>query len=234
MNGRVLVVCASRSRPERLEQMIESVANTSTLADVAVYIDEDQVDDYKNVKGRYRVFSGLRVWPCKSIDFLVNDMPGYEAYGAATDDCRFVTPGWDQWVLDTAKSFKSGIGAIAPQTVGGVDRRMDFPWLTGKWIQAWGRFVPFDTQHFYWDVALQLVGEETQIAFATEQEFAIEHDEMYPIPENPKPDTNRNEPITDYGRRVLYAYADAKETCRWIALERRHMVAKIKAAIEEG
>ena len=236
MNGRVLVMCATRSRPQELQKMIDSVARTTTQADVAFYVDEDQRDQYAGTKGRYRAFMGPRKGPCASLNIMANDMRGYDAYGAMTDDGIFETPGWDRWVIKTAAEFKSGIGAIAPQTVGGVTERMDFPWLTGKWIEAAGSFVPplMDTYHFSWDVGLQLVGESTQIKFARESEFAISHAEMHPPRTFPGELGVLPEPQTDYGIRVLYAFADGKEVCRWIAVDMRHMIKTLKDAIAEG
>ena len=234
MNGRVLVACSSRDRPEYLEKMIASVTKTSTVADVAVYIDDDQKDKYVGVKGKYRMFCGYRMWPCKSLNLIVKAMPGYEAYGAATDDCEFISDGWDQWVLRAVDGFKSRIGVICPQTVNGYKKRMDFPWVSGNWLKVVGGLVPYETQHFYWDVGLQILGEQTQIIYATEQEFGLSHDEQFPAAEQPKEGKSSAEPTTDYGRRVLYAYSDGKETCRFLAIDRHAMLDKINKAIEEG
>ena len=211
--------------------MIDSVADTTTNADIAVYIDDDQIKDYQAVRGKYRVFSGMRLWPCKSLNLMVREMPGYAAYGAATDDSEFVSIGWDRWIL--SHNFPGGLGAFCPQTIGGYTKRMDFPWVSGKWAEMFG-LVPLDAMQFYWDVAVQLVAEETCIVYGTESNFGIKHDEMFPSPEDRDPNDKSKEPVTDYGRRVLYVYADAKETCKWIALERQAMVQKIKDAIKEA
>lgn len=235
-SGRVLAMCTTRSRPEALQGMLDSAARTSTLADIAVYTDDDQTELYSGVKGKYRRFSGPRMGPCKSLRTMAAALPGYAAYGAMTDDCTFETVGWDSWVLAKAAEFKGGIGAISPRTNEGYSDRMDFPWVTGRWVETVG-FIPesLSTYHFSWDVALQLMGEATNIAFASESEFLIDHQGMVPDQSIKEPDfDNKSEPTTDYGLRVFYAFADGKETVRWIALEMRPVIEKLKAAIAEA
>ena len=68
MNGRILVVCASRGRPTRLARMLDSVKKTSTLADVAVYIDEDQKDDYAYLADKCMMLVGDRIGQCASLN----------------------------------------------------------------------------------------------------------------------------------------------------------------------
>jgi hypothetical protein len=214
--AKVLVMCATRSRPEKLKRMIGSIRRTSE-ADIAIYADEDDDFPYETVPGD--LTRGPRIGPCRAANKLADLHPGYDLYGWGVDDCEFVTPGWDKWALEAATKFSSGIGAVSPKTVGGADGRMDFPFLTGAWVSRWGSFVPYEVEHFYWDIALQIVAEEVGIIFAEESEFAIEHEGIMPVQVEPKPET-----VSDYGRRVLNQHVDARTTCRWLALERKKMV----------
>ena len=226
MNGRVLVMCASRGRPERLAEMIESAENTSTHADIAVYVDEDQSADYAQVPGKYRLFTGPRVGQCWGLNHIAKEMPGYEAYGAATDDSRFLTPGWDQWVLRTASGFKGGIGVLAPYWDKECNR-MDFPWATAKWVETAGSFTCLKTYHSYWDVALQILGEATQCAFAGHDDFSMWHAEL-------RPGDAKEKQLNDVGRLVhllYHVHNDARITCVWLAREKQAMIEKLRAAI---
>lgn len=234
MNGRVLIMCASRGRPDYLQRMLDSAAATTTVSDVAVYIDEDQKEAYSGVRGKYRAVSGRRLGPCMSLNALAKLLPGYEAYGAMTDDATFETPGWDSWVLKTVAGFRGEIGVIAPKTDGGDEERMDFPWVTGRWVEIMDRFVPVKTYHFFWDVALQLMGEQTQIRFARRDEFLISHEDICPEPDAPDDSTMDAEPTTEYGRRVVFTYSDAKETLRWVARKMKPEILKLKTAIAEA
>jgi hypothetical protein len=229
MNGRVLVVCASRGRPLELARMLDSLEETSTLADVAVYIDDDQQEDYKAIMGRAIVVVGPRIGQCRSLNHMVKKMPGYDAYGAATDDCCFKTPDWDQWVIKTAHEFKGGIGVIAPFSGGDVPR-MDFPWVTGKWLEVVNPFTVLGTHHSFWDVALQILGEATQIKFANRYEFMMWHEGLSGnvIPEKQQ---------TDIGKvvyNIYHVYNDAHCVCVWMALHRQPIIDKLLKAIQGG
>lgn len=192
MNGRVLVMCASRDRNLSLERMIDSVRRTSKLADVAVYVDEDQAKDYRDCSAT--VLVGPQVGPVASLNALWKAHPAYEAYGAMTDDCEFVSLGWDEWVLETVKKFPNQIGLIAPwlngtpkyegatEAWGTYLRRMDFPWATGKWIDTVGWFAYPGAGHFYWDVVSEVIGWQTGIRYSNSEQLVIAHDSL-PTPD---------------------------------------------------
>src|SRR5258706_5113248 len=178
MNGRLLVCIASRDRNLALERAIQSILKTSTQADIAIYIDEDQIGlygDLLNPPQQVKFVIGPRVGACESLNHLVAQHPGYSAYGAAVDDCEFVSPGWDQWVLAELEKMPKGIGLLSPKIPG--SQRMDFPWASGAWIKLVGYLVPPKIHHFYWDVALEILGEQTHISRADESQFLIVHDD---------------------------------------------------------
>lgn len=214
--SRVLVVLASRDRDYALGRMIESCQNTSTQADIAVYVDGDQADDYARVIKRHPDVDwtvGPRIGPVAAMNQLVHAHPGYLAYGASTDDSEFITPGWDQWVIKTSGEFRSGIGLMAPKLPD--SKRMDYPWATAKWIEALGWFAWAGCHHLYWDILLELIGEATgTIRYATKEEFAMFHE---------------NVQSENY---MIKSFTDARNLIPIIAIERPGMIAKIRAAID--
>lgn len=220
MNGRVLVMCASRERPDSLVRMVSSVKSTSDNADVVVYLDDDDRYNYPKTIPGATVVVGPRHGQCTSLNSIAHHNPGYSAYGAATDDCIFETPGWDEWVLGRASGFPAGIGAISPYCE--LYGRMDFPWVTGEWLKVAGRFVPMNVRHFYWDVALELVGEDIGISYATQQEFHVSHEGIIP-PKDEGPITGDSM----YNHRVLDSHRDSREVCRWLALDRKGFIKKM-------
>jgi hypothetical protein len=194
--------------------MIDSALKTSTNADVAIYVDEDQEGQYKGFTTGALLTIGDRIGPVKSMNELVRLHPGYVAYGAATDDCEFVSPGWDRWVMKTAAAFKSGIGVMAPRSNG--SERMDFPWATSEWIEVVGHLAWPACVHYYWDIMIELLGEATQIAYAANSDFAIKH---LGLPGKVE--------ITMTTR----ALADARNLLPSIALERPKIIRKLRDAI---
>ena len=181
MNGKVLVVCASRGRPEQLERMLASLRQTSSQADVAVYLDHDDQGKYPDPlpHGAIRAY-GQRIGQCRSLNALVARMTGYLAYGAATDDSQFLSPGWDQWVLSATEKF-SGPGAMSPYHEGrpSMQPRMDFPWVTAGWIKALGWFAYPHTRSFYWDVIIEALALATgRMVYAPKESFSMGHDSL--------------------------------------------------------
>lgn len=211
MNGKPLCVLASRDRNIALERLLRSFFWTSTDADVAVYIDDDQEQDYAALMQRLPQVLwhvGPRCGPCRSLNLLVAKHPEYAAYGAATDDSEFLTHGWDRWVVEAIARMPKGIGMIAPKLAG--SSRMDFPWASARWIDLVGYLALPLTHHYYWDVALETLAEQTCIVRATKDEFAISHDDA--------PSENLS----------IYMQEDALQAIQWIAFERPKLLKKIQ------
>lgn len=226
MNGKVLIMCASRGRPHRLAKMVHSVEQTSINADIVVYVDDDQAKDYEDVPGDFKMIVGPRMGQCRSLNHIWRKCPGYEVYGAATDDCLFDTPRWDEWVLEAKKSFRGGIGLIAPYSDSAVPR-MDFPWATAEWVDVMGSFCLLDTHHSYWDVALQLVGEGADaIKFAGPRDFKMWHEKLATGDMN-------DQSLGDIGKvmyNIYHIHNDARTAIVWAALYRHEAIEKVKAA----
>jgi len=193
--------------------MIDSVRKTSSKADIAVYIDDDQFDLYQDMSGAMPLI-GPRIGPVASLNKLVTLYPNYEAYGAATDDCTFISNGWDEWVLKVSRNFPGEIGVIAPKLKG--SDRMDFPWATRRWVEVVGWFAFPSAYHFYWDIFVELLGEATAIKYATDQEFLMLHDDA------PTEEIN------------LKTATDARNVLPAIALERPKLIKRLKAAMEHA
>lgn len=209
---KILVVCASRDRNLALMDMIRSVRQTAANpVEIAVYVDEDQRQDYAPYLNgmAVRLSLGPRIGPVASLNRLVELNPGFDAYGAATDDCEFTTRGWDRWVREVVAQ-RPGPLVLAPYTRG--YERMDFPWATREWIEALGWFAYPRCKHFYWDVLLEILGEQAEaIARASRDEFTISHD--------------LNDVSGDLGDKLA---ADALATVRALALERPKLLQKLR------
>lgn len=215
---KALVMVASRDRPERLASMIESVRATSE-ADIAVYVDDDQAELYRPViaaSNGPKVCVGPRIGPCASLEHLAASHPGYDAYGAATDDCEFLTAGWDQWMLKQCR----GVRMFSPNGT-----RMDFPWMSGVCMRALGSFVPtakntaggtFYFRHYYWDVALEVLADSVGCLVRTAEEFVIRHHEL--------------DPSYTRAEQDFIIGADARALTMWAAFSRPVDIEQLRAA----
>lgn len=223
--NRILAMCPSRSRPKSLNTMIDSLYRTSSKADIAVYIDDDQAEMYAGTDARAMAGVGPRHGLCMALNSMVCKYPGYLAYGLVTDDSTFESPGWDRWVTKTSGGFRNGIGAIAPWCQ--LDKRMDFPWFTSKWIEVVGEFCPLRTEHFFWDLAMEIVGDHTAIRYATRDEFEMRHYDEQDIgsPED------RHGMGTAGRLRSFRVHQDARFACAWLSLNRRALIARLQEAI---
>lgn len=238
MNGRILVMCASRGRTSRFARMVDSVRKTATIADIVVYVDDDQTEEYgpliTSLGDGIRMLVGPRIGQCASLNHLAKKCPGYEAYGSATDDCTFETEGWDKWVMNAKAGFRGGVGLISPwvnqntPALDGVEHpRMDFPWCTAEWLDIVGTFTMVNTRHQYWDVALQLVGEMTAIAFAKRTEWEIWHEAL-------AVEERDDDSLKDVGKlmyQIYHIHNDARIVTTWAAKERQSRIAQINKAI---
>ena len=210
---KVLVCIASRDRPQMLAKSIDSILSTSANADVAVYVDEDQWDEYKFIGtlSRVKFICSEQKGPVYSLNALCDMFPGYAAYGAATDDCEFVTQGWDRWVLDTIRDFPKGIGCLSPHS--GAHGRMDFPWVSAEWLRLVGYLANPGCYHYYWDVGMEILAEQTCIARATREDFSILHDGVM------SPNLN------------THLLSDARAAILWCAFDRPMLLKRLQEAI---
>lgn len=171
---KILVMCPSRERPGQLSTMVESVVSRSSEnVELAAYIDADEYYAYPLSLPRTKIMYGPRIGPVASYNTLVKNNPGYDVYGAVTDDSRFETDNWEEWVGKVVAGFKNGVGCLAPYVRD--SGRMDFPWATAKWIEVLGYFALKTCKHYYWDVAMELLGQCSQIAYADPYDFRIVH-----------------------------------------------------------
>jgi hypothetical protein len=169
-------MCPTRDREMLAIGMIESVFATTTHADVALYIDDDQVARYADLRERFAgapvtFYVGPRVGPVASFNRLAMAYSGYAAYGAMTDDATFSTPGWDQQALQAVQA-QPVLGMVAHH---GRFRRMDFPWVSREWVKRLGHFAHPRFQHYYWDVVIEVMAEAVGIKRFTKEQFAIDH-----------------------------------------------------------
>ena len=222
--GRVLVICPSRDRPTALYRMIGSFLKTSTHAKLVVVIDEDQTELYnlKNFGGRVScvVKSPARAGPAATYNAVWSSIPA-EVYGAAVDDCEFLTNGWDDYVLEARDRFPGKVGLISPwsnvkDSGGMVTAEIDyvqFTFITREWGGAVGYFTYPKVLAYGWDTILEVLADSTSIERVPREKFAICHHSL--------PSDNVKE----------YMAHDTYEAVLFFAQQRRQTIDRIRRAM---
>jgi len=214
---KTLVVCPSRSRPRYLCDMAHSIMETSD-ADVAVYIDDDQMDMYRDsginwnsrFGSRMKITIGRRIGPAAAADTLAKAYKRYDVYGLSTDDSIYRTKGWDKFTSDCIARFPNRIGVVSAYH--GQGPWVNFPYVSREWIETLGWYVVPGVTHYCWDTALQILGDATEIVYATRAQFEIDHMTQ------PTPNT------------ALTAQQDSLTFLRWCITERQQSIINLRAA----
>jgi hypothetical protein len=157
---RLLMICPSRSRPDRILDMLDSFDKTkSEGTEIIIYISEDDpcLEDYiKVLKGRNFII-GIRRSIVETYNYISCELhPDIPYYGMIDDDHYFITPGWDNRYIDAIE--KGGGWGLAC----GEDKLTDWNKfkhpsgciIDGRVIQTLGYFVYPEIKHIGTDMYL--------------------------------------------------------------------------------
>jgi hypothetical protein len=239
----VLVLLPTRERPELAARCVESVFETARDPEtaVALYVDHDCFADYaphfekydpsvvslsnrmnrtevRSGIGRVLLISGPRVGPVASTHTMINmGIEQFDVYGMANDDCTFVSPGWDSYLLDAVKT-KPGRMAIVSAAHDKGDQ-VNFPWMTRELYSTLGWYYWTGNFHYCVDTILELIGEATNtLVYAPRDKFLIYHDIL------------ADEDKFNNAR----VQADLLGFLMWCVIERKHYVQLVREQVEEA
>ena len=224
--GRVLVICPSRDRPHALYRMIDSFLRTSTHAKLVVVIDEDQTGMYDLSGFGERVSvvvkSPARSGPAGTYNSVWSTTPA-DVYGALTDDCEFLTSGWDDVVLEIRERMPGKVGLIAPWSnvkdpEGTVIDEIDyvqFSFITREWGAALGYFTYPKCLAYAWDTILEVLADSTSIERVPREVFSICHRSL--------PSDNVKQ----------YMANDTYEALMFFAQQRRRAIERLRRAMDK-
>ena len=113
---RLLVICPSRSRPERISEMIRSFEETrSAGTELVIYLADDDpcLDDYV-ITGDHKVLIGRRRTIVEVFNYCsVELFPNIPYYADANDDHIYQTPNWDSRLISEIE-LMGGYGLACP------------------------------------------------------------------------------------------------------------------------
>ena len=159
---KLLVMCPSRNRPDRIREMLSSFdATKSPGTSMAVYVSDDdpQLDKYRAILEERGI---LHVGPRKCIvevfNFLSSEVyPGFEYYGEVNDDHFYVTKGWDQILIQRIKE-NGGWGISSGNDWKGM-RHPSACVISGNIVRTLGHFIHPSFQHLFVDDYLRDIGD---------------------------------------------------------------------------
>jgi hypothetical protein len=186
--------------------------DTTTKTTMIACVDLDQVNLYAEVQEapRLKIRFGKREPVCALVNRAVEDYPQFDIYVMMIDDARYVTPGWDDWLLSAFDQFPNHIGAVSPAHDGGGF--LAYPVVSREWIETLGCFAPPGIHRFTWDTAIELLGEATRLTYAKPEEFFIKHR------------------LDERADALQVFIEDSARFVLWCATERRVLVQKLRAA----
>lgn len=158
---KISILCPSRGRPARLQEMILSVRATTPRdsrieIDVLVDPDDCQLPVYRQL-----AYSGVnlhvadqRMTVPAAFQYLAGKARG-DILMLGSDDILFRTPGWDDRVRETFARYPDGMALVYPSDGHGNGKPGDIKgnhwFVTRRWVDVVGCFCPQTFEHFCCD-----------------------------------------------------------------------------------
>lgn len=168
----ISVCLPTRGRPDRMSEMVESIANTASgPVQVAFAIDDDDKASIKRATQLFTTYKGrvdVRSKVVKRGAFLMSDLYNRAAEIATGDilmECcdsvLFHSPGWDELVEAEFAKVPDRILLVFGRDGIHDGRAATLPFLHRRWMEVLGRFMPpyFSCDYcdtWVWEVAKML------------------------------------------------------------------------------
>ena len=230
---RLLTICPSRIRPDRLSQMMRSWDETqSGNCDIVVYVDENdpKVNEYKNIKlkSNQNILYGERKHLVSVLNYCCSIYPDYEYYNEINDDHIYRTNDWDEKLINLIKTKGNGWGISFGKSLIFPDNNPDpLPSgivISGNIIKALGYIVTPLLQHTYTDDYYRALGKGIDKYFK-DNDVIIEHCHVI----RGKAEMDDNYKWVMSTEQMDYGLNKYKE---WYNLYRENDIEKVKKAYE--
>jgi hypothetical protein len=238
--SRVVVMIPSRNRPDSLLRAWESVRDTSE-ASVLAYVDGDQADLYAGLPAtyvgeqrqgcnkyrtgplnRFVICVGTRIGPVQSINQLCHAarpggglrsmFPNADIWTYMTDDSTIRPSGWDRYLTREIDGFPNQMGVLSLFHGGDY---VNFYALSTRMVGAVG-FYGVPTLHaWYWDTAMELVGDATRMVYSRPEDVEIQH--------------HQEQTKDSLGQPTK----DLEQFHRWMITERKRIIRDVRQAMKQ-
>jgi len=170
---KLLTICPSRSRPQRLAKMIKSFNETSSISDLIICLDTDdpELDNYKQTEHSYVIQE--RMSTQEIINKAFKDNPDYDYYHVTNDDVVYKTNGWDERLVDILYKKNGGVSYGNDLLSSGSNPA--HPCIDGRLVRALGWIILPTLTHLYGDTVLKQIAISINKLFYL-QDVIIEHE----------------------------------------------------------
>lgn len=159
MKREILVIVPTRSRPDNVKRMIESWKQTTQGKSLLLFImDHDDLGIHRTMKTEFLYTPGVetatiygerKMMNAKHNEFCLGwGKEGVEVISSMGDDCVFLTPGWEDKVLEWQREHK-GICYCNDLLQG--ENLPTFAFIHIDIVEALGYLAPPVLQHYYID-----------------------------------------------------------------------------------
>jgi len=220
---RILTVCPSRGRPDRLAEMAESFYATSSESDLLVIIDKTDTEkvSYRKLKDK---FPQLELWEnsltnnSARFNLAFEVYPNYDYYHITNDDVVYRTDNWDKTfigMLDSRPGIAFGDDGIHS------GKCCTFPVISGDIIRALGWLqLPTLVHGLYGDDGWLIIGKMIQSIYFFKH-VLTEH--MHPMVDKAEMD----ETYHTTNSKAMYGL-DHDEFMKWCAKDALKDIKRIK------
>lgn len=97
-----LIICPTRIRPDRIQEMLASYKDTSRNSDIVFYVanDDPRLEEYHKVLQGLNWFIGRRIPIAQIFNYFAQSYHRYKYYGIINDDHIFITQDWDKLLIE--------------------------------------------------------------------------------------------------------------------------------------
>lgn len=171
MKDKILIICPTRNRPDRANEMLCSVKSTSD-ADVVFLIDDDQIDLYKDFKADKLITASNETTTEKINEAFFKKQCYYKYFSVSNDDFVYHTQQWDKKIIHTLEDYGGGIAYGNDMLQ--KERMPTTSIISGAIVRELGWLQMPKLTHLYGDEVWRHIGKSLNILFYM-PEIIIEH-----------------------------------------------------------
>jgi hypothetical protein len=232
---KLLVICPSRSRPEKLKRMLESFYRTkSEGTEIVIYVSDDDplLEDYKPILEKENHVIGPRKTIVEVDNYFSCEVyPNIPYYGEINDDHVYSTFEWDKKLIQIIESCGGGWGlACGNDTVHKNWHGVKHPSgaiISGNIVRTLKCFILPGLRHLGCDGYLRDLTEGVERLFYV-PEVIIEHHHFV----NKKADFNNDPNYKHIYTKEQIEHAD-KVLSRWHEKKKADDIIRLKNAMEK-